>query len=157
MSAPVVALAIEVEPERVVAALGLSPEALEQALARALALCGLPGATSIALVDDATMRTVNRDYHDCDEPTDVLAFPLGEPGASPGFSSEIVVSLDTAEREAAARGVAPLAEVALYVVHGCLHLLGYDDHDPGEALKMHARTLEVLHQLGYENTIGVDE
>ncbi len=177
-----VTLAVEVAEARLPMA---APE-LEALFTRALVACGFEGRVSLAVIDDAAMRRINRDYHDCDEPTDVLAFPLddlgqgdtgsGESGpgdaaigdtaigdtaigdtAIPGaFRAEIVVSLETAERESAARGVTTASELLLYVVHGTLHMLGYDDHDSEDARKMHARTLEILAELGYENTIGVD-
>jgi len=113
---------------------------------------GLAGPVSIAVVTDATMRRVNRDFHDADEPTDVLAFAL-EPSAGDGFRSEVIVSLDTARREAARRGVEPAAELLLYVVHGLLHLAGHDDHALADARRMHARTLSILDRLGHRNTI----
>jgi len=164
-----VALAVEVAESRLPMA---GPE-LEALFTRALAACGFEGRVSLAVIDDAAMRRINRAYHDCDEPTDVLAFPLDDLGqgdgdsgsgdsgsgdtAIPGaFRAEIVVSLETAERESAARGVTTTSELLLYVVHGTLHMLGYDDHDSEDARRMHARTLEILAELGYENTIGVD-
>ncbi len=136
------------------------PEADVVALVeRAVAAAGLPGAVSVALVDDARMREVNRDFHACDEPTDVLAFALGAEGLptpADAFDYELVVSVDTARREAEERGVTARAELALYVVHGSLHLLGFDDHDADDARRMHARTREVLAGLGIENTIEVE-
>ncbi len=148
-------LAVEVDE----ALLPLPRAELEPLLAKAFAEAGLGGAVSLALIDDAAMRIVNRDYHDCDAATDVLAFALRDPGMPqiPGaFDFEIVVSVETAARESRARGVDASAELLLYVVHGALHLLGYDDHDPEMARTMHARTLEVLGALGYENSIEVE-
>jgi len=152
VSETTVTLAVEVDAER----LPMPPADLEALFARALVACGFEGSVSLAVVDDETMRSVNRDYHDCDAPTDVLAFPLGDAPAPGGFVAEIVVSLDTAEREAEARGVTTASELLLYVVHGTLHMLGYDDHDPEDARRMHARTLEILTGLGYENRIEVE-
>jgi probable rRNA maturation factor len=120
--------------------------------AAAVAAAGLEGRVSVAVVSDATMRRVNRQFHDCDEPTDVLAFPLAA-GAGDGFDAEIVVSLDTARREAKAHGVEPSAELMLYVVHGALHLTGWDDHALADARRMHARALAILAGLGHRNTI----
>lgn len=120
--------------------------------AAAVAAAGLDGRVSVAVVTDATMRRVNRDFHDCDEPTDVLAFPLSAP-ADDGFVAEIVVSLDTARREAKSHGVEPSAELMLYVVHGALHLTGWDDHALADARRMHARALAILAGLGHRNTI----
>ena len=121
--------------------------------AKAVAEAGFDGALSLAVVSDATMRRVNREFHDCDEPTDVLAFALGA-GGEDGFQGEVIVSLDTARREAAEHGVEPAAELMLYVVHGVLHLLGYDDHALADARRMHARALSILEGLGHRNTIA---
>jgi probable rRNA maturation factor len=131
------------------------PEAkLRRDVLRALRLAEFGGAMSLAVVDDTTMRNVNRDYHAVDAPTDVLAFPLSEArGGDAGFDAEVIVSLDTARREAKARGVEPSSELMLYVVHGTLHLLGHDDHDPKAASRMHRATLAILSRLGYANTI----
>jgi probable rRNA maturation factor len=120
--------------------------------AAAVAAAGLTGRVSVAVVSDATMRRVNRQFHDCDEPTDVLAFALAE-GGGDGFDAEIVVSLDTARREARAHEVDPAAELMLYVVHGALHLTGHDDHALEDARRMHARALAILAGLGHHNTI----
>ncbi len=132
--------------------LPLEAEALHSQVLAALAAADFDGALSLAVVDDAAMRLVNRDYHGCDAPTDVLAFPL-EPAGEIGFDGEVIVSWDTARREALERGVEPVAELLLYVVHGVLHLLGEDDHDPDAARRMHARTLEILAGLGHYNVV----
>lgn len=125
---------------------------LRRDIARAVAGTEFPGALSVAVVGDATMRRVNREYHDTDAPTDVLAFPLAGAGDEE-FAGEVIVSLDTARREAAAHGVETGAELMLYVVHGVLHLCGYDDHSLADARRMHERTLAILEGLGYRNTI----
>lgn len=125
---------------------------LRRDVAKAVAETGFAGALSLAIVSDATMRRVNREHHDTDEPTDVLAFPLDAPGG-PGFAGEVIVSLDTARREAQAHGVAIEAELMLYVVHGALHLCGHDDHCLADARRMHERSLAILEGLGYRNTI----
>lgn len=148
-------------PPRVDLALGvpeddlpLAADALLAQVETVLDAAGLPGSLSLAVVDDAAMRAVNRDYHDCDAPTDVLAFPLSDaPGAGPGFDYEVVVSLDTARREAEERGVAVASELLLYITHGLLHLAGEDDHEPEAAARMHTRTLEILRGLGHRNEL----
>lgn len=128
------------------------PAALRRDVRRAVAATDFAGRLSVAVVSDAAMRRVNREFHDCDEPTDVLAFALGA-GGDDGFDAEVIVSLDTARREAAEHGVAPEAELLLYVVHGVLHLSGYDDHSLADARRMHARALSILAGLGHRNTI----
>jgi probable rRNA maturation factor len=143
-----VELAIGVPAKR----LPMSAAKLRRHAAAAVAEAGLAGRVSLAVVSDAAMRKVNRDFHDCDEPTDVLAFALGGGGAE-GFAAELIVSVDTARREAKDHGVEPAAELMLYVVHGALHLSGYDDHSLADARRMHARALAILERLGYRNTI----
>jgi rRNA maturation RNase YbeY len=94
----------------------------------------LPGDLSVAFVDRATMRRVNRQFLKHDFDTDVLAFPLGGP-----MAGEIVISTDFAAKEAKARGLPVLDEVSRYLVHGILHLAGYDDHDPKKKARMWKR------------------
>ncbi len=88
-------------------------------------------------------------------PTDVLTFDLGSEARSGWIEGEIVVCADVAWREAgrrvargAARRSAARAELALYVVHGVLHLTGYEDHSPRGFARMHAREDEILSELG---------
>lgn len=81
-------------------------------------------------------------------PTDVLAFDLGEDGAGP--AGEIYVSVERARNEARSRGLAPEAELALYLVHGCLHLCGHDDRRPRARARMRAAERVVLARLGFE-------
>ncbi len=88
---------------------------------------------SIALVSDDHMATLNETHLDHEGPTDVLTFDLSDraPSADPTkppttVDGEIVLSTDTASREAKARDHELDAELALYAVHGMLHLLGYD-------------------------------
>jgi probable rRNA maturation factor len=114
------------------------------AAARALA-SRRRGALSVALVDDATIRALHRDHLDDDTPTDVLSFPLDR---TPGWLGEVVASGETARREALARGVAPRDELLLYVVHGLLHLLGFDDHAPADRKKMRAAERAALRAVG---------
>jgi len=111
----------------------------------------------VMLVDDATIRELNHRFHGTDAPTDVLSFPLtgGEPGAdeawdpeAEGPGGEVVVSVDTARREAASRGVAVRAELALYAIHGVLHLLGFDDRDESDRERMRAAEARHLEAAG---------
>lgn len=104
---------------------------------------------SIAYVDDAAIRDLNRQYLGRDETTDVLAFPLGDATDPDGpLLGEIVVSAETAARESGARGLPAEAEIALYTVHGLLHLLGYDDHGPEATARMRQAERQALDQAG---------
>ncbi|NIP85372.1 MAG: rRNA maturation RNase YbeY [Planctomycetales bacterium] len=102
----------------------------------------------IAIVDDAKIHELNLQYLGHDYPTDVLSFPLG--ANQHPLQGEIAVSLDTARAAAAAYGWSVQDELLLYVVHGTLHLVGYDDQDPPSARRMRARQHELLSQLGLQ-------
>ena len=73
----------------------------------------------------------------------MLAFDLTGPGPSPALG-EVIISADTAARQAAALGVSVALELDLLLVHGLLHLAGYDDHTPTGARRMHERAREIL-------------
>lgn len=108
---------------------------------------------SIALVDDPAIAEINKTHLNHQGPTDVITFDLRDEPAAP-VEGEIVVSIDTATRESAARGHDLSAELGLYVVHGTLHLLGYDDHEEADAARMHAREDEILTALGVGSIYG---
>ncbi|MHC4549015.1 MAG: rRNA maturation RNase YbeY [Planctomycetota bacterium] len=98
----------------------------------------------VALVDDETIAGLHERYLGTAGPTDVLSFPHGE----------IVVSGETARREAEARGIPPLHELVLYVVHGALHLEGHDDQTPPARRRMRAAERRILRELGYGDVFG---
>jgi probable rRNA maturation factor len=102
---------------------------------------------SLAFVDNATIHRLNLRYLGHDEPTDVLSFPLSE-GRSGKLSGEVVIGAEVAREQAERRGHDVQAELALYVIHGLLHLCGYDDHEPADADDMHERERHYLQQLG---------
>lgn len=118
---------------------------------RMLAALGVAGELSIALVGDAEMHVLNRDWRGTDRPTDVLAFALREgedAGVHADVLGDVVISLDTAARQAAARGAPPADEVRVLLAHGILHLLGYDhERSPAEARRMFAKQRALLKQL----------
>ncbi len=119
---------------------------------------------SIAVVDDPAIHRVNRDYLQHDYPTDVISFLLDSGDADPrsvlstdgagrrGFGKwlhgDVILSGDTAEREAREYGWEPHSEVCLYLVHGLLHLCGYDDLTDEEQVIMRVREREILNELG---------
>jgi probable rRNA maturation factor len=102
---------------------------------------------SLAFVDNATIRALNKRYLNHDEPTDVLSFPLSEPGAAK-LAGELVIGAAVALAQAAERGHDVEAELARYVIHGLLHLCGFDDHDDRDASAMRERERHYLQQLG---------
>lgn len=92
---------------------------------------------SLCLVRDGTIRKLKHQYFGIDAVTDVLSFPAGDfPGPSPRPLGDIVISLDTARRMARELGTTFEAELALYLAHGLLHLLGFDHQTPADARKM---------------------
>jgi probable rRNA maturation factor len=105
------------------------------------------GDISLAFVDNATIHRLNLRYLDHDEPTDVLSFPLGEPG-SRKLAGELVIGAEVAKSQADSRGHAVGAELALYVIHGLLHLCGHDDKSEHRAIAMRVRERHYLRELG---------
>jgi probable rRNA maturation factor len=100
----------------------------------------------LLLTGDETIRALNREYLGDDRPTDVLSFPDGDvlPNGR-RLLGEIVVSLDTARRQAAEAGSDELQELEELVLHGTLHLLGYDHaSDQGEMNSIELRLREEL-------------
>jgi probable rRNA maturation factor len=104
------------------------------------------GQLSIAVVGAAAMSTLHKCYMGQSGPTDVLTFDLGSHLPAGQLDAEIVLCADVARRAGTLN--AARAELALYLVHGVLHLAGFDDHDPRAAARMHAREDEWLQQLG---------
>jgi probable rRNA maturation factor len=113
------------------------------------------GQLGIVVADDDTVRELNRTYAHEDAPTDVLSFPLQEGEEFPQVPriprplGEVVISLPTAQRQAQEGGRTLQQEVAHLLVHGILHLLGYDHSQPQDERIMRAREEEILTRLGY--------
>lgn len=101
---------------------------------------------SIAVVDDSEIHQLNQQYLEHDYPTDVLSFLLSEEEEL--LEGEIILSADTAAREAAEYGWPTSHEMCLYVIHGVLHLVGYDDGTRAERDAMQAREDRYLSELG---------
>jgi probable rRNA maturation factor len=94
---------------------------------------------SVALVNDAAIAAMNRRWLGHEGPTDSIAFSFeGDPGPD-GLRGEVVASAETALREARARRLDPAGELLLYVAHGVLHLLGWEDGSPRARAAMNAR------------------
>lgn len=139
----------------------------------------LPGGAGmeVSITNDAEVQDLNRRYRGLDEPTDVLSFPFtkqaapapfyGEqmpaplpqdefvlPQGAGGSLGELVIAFPYARRQAERAGHPVRDEVALLVVHGILHLLGYDHAEPEEERVMRDKTAEILRALGFEDVLG---
>jgi len=102
---------------------------------------------SIAVVDDATITLLNKRYLNDDRATDVLAFDLRDDPEGASLDGEIVVSAETARREAKRLGLTEAEEVIRYIIHGTLHLLGHRDKTAAQRRQMRLeedRTLAAL-------------
>lgn len=100
---------------------------------------------SVALVDDACIQELNRDFRGADRPTDVLAFAMREGEDLPTVGDvellgDVVISVETARRQAANRGRPLLDELTMLLGHGLLHLLGYDHATKAEERVMVDKT-----------------
>ena len=104
------------------------------------------GEVSLSFIDDEEMRELNLQYRQIDQTTDVLSFSIDDQPDENGYRmlGDIVISIPCAERYAHSRGVEPREELETLIVHGALHLLGYDDEDEDEREKMLMRQTEIL-------------
>ena len=112
---------------------------------------------SVRLTDDAEVQGLNRDYRGKDKPTNVLSFPQYEPSDFAMLANtddgeiligDIVLALETCEREAAGRGISVADHAAHLIVHGTLHLVGYDHQDDASGDAMEALETKALATLG---------
>ena len=112
---------------------------------------GLSKATvSIAIVDDAEIRKLNSRFLNRKSNTDCLSFDLSDTqGPQSPRLFELIVNGEMAVRQANLRGHSSEAELALYITHGLLHNLGFDDSTESKASKMHDMEDNILQQLGY--------
>ncbi len=110
-------------------------------LRRVAPAAGAPtGSATVALVTDGRMRTLNRDFRGLDKPTDVLSFRWTRKGGSSGYLGDIVISVETAFRQARRRRSTLRRELEVLTLHGFLHLLGYDhETDDGEMRRVEYR------------------
>ena len=147
----------------------INPRWLEAVALAALYAAGVSGNAEVSLLitGDGAVRELNAEYRGLDETTDVLSFSVEHPGhwegdgdgpaqiedefvLPPGFPQplgEVIVSWPQAQRQADEHGVSPMQELAHLVIHGALHLVGYDHVEPGEAALMQAREREALESL----------
>ncbi|WP_298914823.1 rRNA maturation RNase YbeY [uncultured Algimonas sp.] len=123
----------------------------------AAALAGLDdphlGELCVVLADDARVRTLNRDYRDRDRPTNVLSFPQAR---ATGLMGDVVFARQTLEREAVEQGKAFADHFVHLLVHGVLHLQGFDHGADDDAATMEAREIRALARLSIDNPYGSD-
>ena len=108
---------------------------------------GSPGALCVVLADDRLQRRLNRTYRGKDKPTNVLSFEGSNDGPHPANLGDVVLALETIAGEAKQQGKSLGDHVAHLVVHGVLHLMGYDHEKRGEALRMERLEREILSGL----------
>jgi probable rRNA maturation factor len=113
------------------------------------------GGMTILLTTDEKIRSLNRDFMDVDDSTDVLSFPFGKalPGSNP-YLGDVAISVPTGRRQADAAGHSLAEELQLLTVHAVLHLLGYDHGDPSEKGRMWSAQRVILEDLGAEAAMG---
>jgi probable rRNA maturation factor len=115
---------------------GVESKLLSKIAHRALEVLGLSKVElSIALVSDVQIKRLNKRYRNKDKPTDVLSFPIGEKVEDWLILGDIVISVDTAKRQAKELGHSLEEELKRLLVHGLVHLLGYDHELGGEEEK----------------------
>ena len=119
----------------------------------AAGLLGCVGQMAVRLIDDQEMSGAHDRFCGIAGTTDVLTFDLGDgTGRSERgrkiIDADVLACVDEATRQAAARGIAVREELLLYILHGVLHCLGYDDHDEAAFSRMHACEDEVLRAIG---------
>ena len=105
----------------------------------------------LTLADDAAVRSANAEWRGKDKPTNILSFPMAElmPGARPGpLAGDLLVAFETVAREAVAEEKPFADHLRHLLVHGTLHLLGYDHQDDAEADRMEAIEIAVLAEFG---------
>lgn len=125
--------------------------ALRNAAEAALKAERAKGAVTIVLADDAEVRELNRDYRQKDKPTNVLSFPDGETHGDFMSHGDIILAYETIAREANEQGKKFAHHAQHLVVHGVLHLLGYDHEIDEEAVAMEKREINILARMGIAN------
>lgn len=124
---------------------------LSQALAAAADAEGKSGAVSLLLGDDASVAELNKQFRDKTGPTNVLSFPPAPGSSELGFLGDIALAAETIVEQAQFQGKRFEQHAAHLVVHGFLHLIGYDHENPADAEAMEARERKILASIGIED------
>ena len=115
------------------------------------------GEITIRITDEDEMRALNKRWLNIDKPTNVLSFPLNDTGDSPaGLVGDIVICAPVIRQEAAAQGKSPDAHWAHIIIHGILHLMGYDHINDMEAETMEAKETAILSDLGFPDPYSTE-
>lgn len=113
---------------------------------------------TIRIVDEAESQQLNYQYRAKDKPTNVLSFPFQcPPGIDLPLLGDLVICAQVVASEAAEQGKAPATHWAHMVIHGCLHLLGFDHINDDDAAEMEAEEIQILQQLGISNPYLLDD
>lgn len=109
------------------------------------------GTVALALADDAMVRDLNRRFRGKDKPTNVLSFPSGETGGADTHIGDVILAIETLRREADADGKPVGDHFAHLVIHGILHLMGYDHESDDDAECMECLETAILADLGIDD------
>lgn len=104
---------------------------------------------NLVFMDNKGIKKINKKFLGHNYATDVLSFAYHEYPRNKAITGEILVSVEMAVQQAQNRACSVEGEIALYLIHGVLHLLGYDDRKKSDAKKMHQRASDLLARLGY--------
>ena len=133
-------------------------QAVREALQQSRATVTGAAELSIVLTDDEQQRALNRDWRGIDKSTNVLSFPQIEPfGPVEGLLGDVLLARETLEREAVDLGVSFEDHFTHLMVHGFLHILGYDHMDDDEALVMESLETQILASLGVADPYAENE
>lgn len=130
---------------------------LSEKAAQALLATGAHGEVRVRLVSDAEMADAHQRHMGASGTTDVITFNLADDdqaAKSACLDTDLLVCVDEARRQSQRRDIPLERELLLYVIHGALHCLGYDDHDAAQARAMHAREDEILESIGVGATFA---
>ena len=113
---------------------------------------------NVVIVGDVEITALKKKYFNLEITTDVISFNMSEAERDcSSLEAEIVVNAEMAKRECEKNKFPPQSELVLYIVHGLLHQLGYDDQSEDEYLRMHNRENEILEELGFGRVFGDPE